>query len=51
MKFIVACQKFFGKKEGQTIQDFITETRQLSEKDRRDLIPELEAALGVKIEG
>jgi len=31
MKFVVACRKFFGLKEGQKLQDFVSEVKKLIE--------------------
>lgn len=47
--FIVACKTFFGMKDGQSLADFKNEITALTPQDRLDLIPGLEAALGVKI--
>ncbi len=47
--FIVACKQFFGFHSGQSLMDFKNEVAQLTEKDRAEMIPGLEAALGVKI--
>lgn len=35
--FVMACNKFFGRKEGQTLQDFNQELKALTPKDRADL--------------
>ena len=50
MKFVVACQKFFGKRQEQTLSQLLEEVRQLTPKDREEMKPELEKALGVEIE-
>ena len=50
MKFVVACRKFFGLKSGESLGDFVTECKELTDRDRMDLKPELEVALGVSIE-
>lgn len=47
--FVVACKSFFEMKPGQTLLDFKKEVAELTPKDRQDLIPGLEAALGCKI--
>lgn len=38
MTFISACRKFFGLKDGQKLQDFAAEMRELTAQDRLDLI-------------
>lgn len=48
--FIVACKSYFGFKPDQTLLEFKNEVKELTPKDREDMIPGLEAALGVKIE-
>lgn len=50
MKFITACMKFFEKKEGQSIKNFLDETKELTEQDRKDLTPDLEKELDTEIE-
>jgi hypothetical protein len=49
MTFMAACKEFFGQKEGQTNLDFGKEVKALTQQDREDLKPGLEAALGCKI--
>lgn len=34
---VVAINRYFGRKEGQTLQDFATEIRQLTGEDRKEL--------------
>lgn len=34
MKFLPACLKYFGKKEGQSNSDFMQEVRDLTPEDR-----------------
>jgi len=36
--FIMACRDFFGMKQGQTLQEFATEVKQLTPEDRKDMI-------------
>lgn len=36
--FAVACKEFFGFREGQKLGDFMHELKQLTDKDRADLI-------------
>ena len=38
MTFISACNSFFGRKPGQTLQEFNAEIKCLTEQDRKDLI-------------
>lgn len=47
--FIAAAQAFFGRKSGQSLGDFTAEVKKLTPQDREDMIPGLEANLGVKI--
>lgn len=37
MNFMMACKKFFGMKEGQSLSQFTAEVRELSEKDKKEL--------------
>lgn len=34
---VAACQDFFGRKQGQGLQDFTREYHQLTDKDREEL--------------
>lgn len=36
--FVVAMRYFFGPKEGETLQDFAAELKQLTPQDRADFI-------------
>jgi hypothetical protein len=47
--FIVACKQYFGFKHGQTLLEFKEEVKQLTDKDRADMIPGLEKELGIVI--
>ncbi len=47
--FVAACVRFFGKLPGQTNLDVGKEVKALTSKDRADMIPGLEQALGVTI--
>lgn len=49
MKFVAAVNRYFGK-NGQTMAEFAAEIKNLTPKDRADMIPELEKALGETIE-
>lgn len=35
--FVVACKKFFGFKDGQTLKEFSEELKQLTIEDRKEL--------------
>lgn len=50
MKFVAACNKFFGKKEGQGLQQFAQELGQLTAQDKAELAPMLSEALGEPVE-
>lgn len=47
--FVIACRQFFGQKQGQGLAEFQAEVKELTEKDREDMRPGLEAALGCTI--
>lgn len=49
LSFNQAAMQFFGKKEGQSLGDFMKECRALTPKDRADMTPGLEKALDCKI--
>ncbi len=38
MTFVMACNNFFGRKQGQSLQEFNAELKALTEKDRKDMI-------------
>jgi hypothetical protein len=38
MTFVMACKQHFGYKDGQTLQEFSQELKQLTEQDKNDLI-------------
>lgn len=38
VSFVTACNRFFGRKPGQTTGEFAVELRALTEKDKADLI-------------
>ena len=50
IKFAAACMRFFGKKDGETIQQFAGEIKQLTPTDKAEIKPMLEKELGVEIE-
>ena len=50
MKFVIACIKFFGRKDGQTAFQFNEETKKLTAEDRAELAPLLAAELGEPVE-
>ncbi len=50
ISFVSACVRFFGKLPGQTNLDVGKEVKALTLKDRADMIPGLEQALGVVIQ-
>ena len=50
ISFVTACVRFFGKLPGQTNLDVGKEVKALTPKDREEMIPGLEAALGVTIQ-
>ena len=37
MSFVMACSSHFGRKPGQTLQEFNRELKELTPKDREDL--------------
>ena len=47
--FIIACKDFFGFLPGQTLFEFKNEVAALTPKDRAEMLPGLEKALGYKI--
>lgn len=38
MTFVAACNTFFGRKPGQTLQEFNGELKQLTDKDRAEMV-------------
>ena len=50
VKFTVACKKYFGKKDGQTLLGFAQEIRLLTPEDKTELIPLLSKELGQEVE-
>ena len=46
LSFAIACKRFFGTKEGQTLKDFAEELKTLTPSDR----DELAALLAVELE-
>ena len=48
MTFVMACNSFFGRKQGQTLQDFNTELKALQPKDRADLT-EMFKTVGINV--
>ena len=50
MKFVTACMKFFGRKEGQNLMDFAKEVNALTPTDKAELAPLLSKALAVEVE-
>ena len=49
ISFISACVRFFGCKPGQSKLDLGKEVKALTEQDRKEMAPELAAALGVNV--
>lgn len=49
LSFSQAAMKFFGKKEGQSLGDFMKECKALTDKDRNELAPLLSAALNADV--
>jgi len=49
MSFVMACKKYFGQKEGQTLMEFSTELKGLTDKDRLELAPLLSEVLGEEV--
>jgi hypothetical protein len=49
MKFVTAAWKFFGPRDGEGIKAFATEIKQLSEKDREELMLGLAEIFGEPI--
>ena len=47
--FLVACQQYFGRKPGQTLQQFAEEAKKLTAEDRAELAPLLAAELGYEV--
>ena len=50
MSFIMAVQKFFGRKEGQTLKELVAEAKKLTDDDKAELTPLLEKELSITIE-
>lgn len=50
MKFVVACLKYFGKREGQTAADFAAECKALTPEDRVEVAPALSDLLKESVE-
>jgi hypothetical protein len=42
--FVARCREFFGLKEGQKLTEFAAELRQLTDKDRLELVEMFNAA-------
>lgn len=36
--FVMACREFFGLKDGQTLQQFAAELKELSQTDRKEFV-------------
>jgi hypothetical protein len=47
--FATACMKFFGKREGQLLGDFVKEVKALTIVDKKEMIPMLSEALDVVV--
>ena len=43
--FAVACMKYFGRQEGQSLSDFAKEVKGLTIADKREIAPVLSAEL------
>lgn len=50
MKFTMACSKYFGKKDGQTLAGFAEELKQLTDADKAELCAELSQHFGEPVE-
>lgn len=50
MHFAVACKRFFGLKEGQKVTEFVTEIKDLSQKDKEELAPFLSKELNEEVD-
>lgn len=48
--FTAALSKYFGRREGQTLQEFSAEINKLTHADKLELRPMLAAALGEEVE-
>ncbi len=44
MTLTIRCKKFFGIKSGQTLKDFAAEIRELTDKDKEDLVRDFNEA-------
>ncbi len=49
MTLVMAINKYFGKKEGQTLKDFATEFQALTPKDKTDLCDMLSKELNTTV--
>jgi len=49
MSISVACKKFFGQKEGQTLMQFAEEVRKLTPQDKVEMAGMLSTELGVEV--
>ena len=50
MSLVVAIHKYFGKKEGQSLEGFKQEYDKLTDKDKEDVRVMLEKELGTEVE-
>lgn len=48
MGFTIASRKFFGLKDGETLNEFIAEVRALTDKDREEMAPLIAKEIGVE---
>jgi hypothetical protein len=49
VSFVIACKRFFGIREGESLMDFNTEVKALTNADRAEMAPLLGAALGCEV--
>jgi hypothetical protein len=50
LSFTAAVSRYFGKKPNQTLTEFGNELKALTDKDKVELLPMLEKALGESID-
>ncbi len=49
ISFTIACKKFFGQKQGESLADFATELKALTDDDRAEMRTQLQEALGEEV--
>jgi hypothetical protein len=50
IKFVEACRKFFGLKDGQSPMDFLKEIKQLTPVDRAEIAAGIGKQMGCAVE-